>query len=119
MNNTYKRFDAATGNFSAYAILLCGKPVGRIIIKFGAAATAYVQIWGSSMSTARATGYGYDKATQAVMSAILAMPDAPDPADSLASDAHKALWLVAENWDGGTRYQTALENSGFTLATVI
>lgn len=119
MTQTYERFDAATRNIIAQALLFDGKPVGRIVIKHGAAATAYVQIWGASMASARATGYGYDKATQAVMSAILALPDAPDKADSLASHAHRAAWLVADQWDGGTRYATALENAGFTVCNVI
>lgn len=116
---TYDRFDAATRNFTAQALLFDGKPVGRIVIKFGNAATAYVQIWGASMSSGRATGYGYDKATHAVMAAIDAMPDAPDIADKLASDAHKRLWDVADQWDGGTRYSNALEQAGFTIANVI
>jgi len=118
-SNTYERFDKATGNFSAYAILRDGKPVGRIVVKFGAAATAFVQVWGAPISIHRATGYGYDKASAAVMGAILDMSEAPHVDDTEASAAHKALWLTAEAWDGGTRYTTALERAGFTLANVI
>ena len=46
MTDIYDKFDAATRAFEAYAILRDGKPVGRIVIKFGNAATAYVQVWG-------------------------------------------------------------------------
>lgn len=119
MTQIYEKFDAATRNITAQALLFDGKPVGRIVIKHGAAATAYVQVWGASMASARATGYGYDKASAAVMSAILALPDAPDKADSLASDAHRKLVVAADYWNGGTRYATALENVGFTVCNVI
>lgn len=115
----YKKFDSATQNYTAQALLYDGKPVGRIVIKFGNAATAFVQIWGAPMATARATGHGYDKASAAVMAAISALPAAPDERDTDASAAHKALWLVADGWKGGTRYTTALESAGFTVANVI
>jgi len=117
MKDTYKKFDAATGNFSAYALLFDGKPVGRIVVKFGAAATTYVQIWGAPMATARATGYGYDKATQAVMDAIGRLQNDDCPVDECK--AFDRIRAVAAQWEGGTRYQTALEQAGFTLATVI
>lgn len=119
MTQIYERFDAATRNITAQVLLFDGKPVGRIVIKHGAAATAYVQIWGATMASARHTGYGYDKTSAAVMSAILALPDAPDKADSVASDAHRAAWLVADEWNGGTRYTNALENAGFIVCNVI
>lgn len=119
MSDTYKRFDAATRDFSAHTLLLDGEPVGRIIIKFGASATAYVQIWGSSMSTARATGYGYDKATWAVMSAIGKLSGDDFPVNQPECKAFDKIRAIAMNWNGGTRYQNALEQAGFTLATVI
>ena len=117
MTDTYGKFDTATRDISAYALLLDGKPVGRIVIKFGAAATAYVQIWGAPMATARATGYGYDKATQAVMDAIGRLQNDDCPVDEYK--AFDRIRAVAAQWKGGARYQTALENAGFTLATVI
>jgi len=119
MNDTYSKFDGATSKFSAYALLLDGKPVGRIVIKFGASATAYVQIWGAPMATARATGYGYDKATQAVMDAIGRFDRSEAPQDAEGALAWMRIQSVAQCWDGGTRYRAALENAGFILATVI
>jgi hypothetical protein len=115
----YTKFDRSFGNVTAQALLLDGKPVGRIVIKYGNAATAYVQVWGASMATARATGYGYDKGSAAVMEAIRKLPDAPDPADTLASEAQWRLRLVADGWDGGTRYANVIEAAGFTICNVI
>ena len=102
MKDIYDKFDAATRDMTAQALLMDGKAVGRIVIKFGAAATAYVQIWGAPMATGRATGYGYDKASAAVMAAIRAFPSAPSERDLLASKAHRAIYLAADTWDGGS-----------------
>lgn len=119
MTQVYERFDAATRNITAQALLFQGKPVGRIIIKHGASATAYVQIWGSSMATARATGYGYDKATQAVMDAIGRLDASEPPSDSINALAWMRIRSCAQSWQGGTRYATALEQAGFTVCNVI
>lgn len=119
MDDTYSKFDAATRNMTAQALLLDGKAVGRIVIKHGAAATAYVQIWGAPMATARATGYGYDKATQAVMSAIGRFDPSEAPQDSPCALAWMRIRSMAKAWDGGTRYASALEAAGFTVCNVI
>jgi len=119
MTNIYTRFDRATSDITAIALLRNGKPVGRIVIKYGAAATAYVQIWGAPMATARATGGGYDKATAAVMSAVERMTDRPNKRDTVATAAFDAIRAVASEWDGGTRYTSALVAAGFMLALVV
>jgi hypothetical protein len=113
----HDKFDRATGNISAYALLWEGKPVGRLVIKFGAAATAYVQIWGAEMVSCRATGYGYDNATAAVMGALarLASVDAPQGNEA----PFVALLDGLRAWDGGTSYPNAIEAAGFVLARVI
>lgn len=115
----YDKFDAATRAFEAYALLRDGKPVGRIVIKFGNAATAYVQVWGAPMATGGATVYGYDKASSAVMAAICNMAEGPSEVDVSAWDAFGALRAVEANWRGGTDYCHALEAAGFTLAVVM
>lgn len=115
----YSRFDAATRNMTAQALLFDGKPVGRIVIKFGNAATAYVQIWGSSMAIGRATGYGYDKASAAVMAAIEGMNRDDWPQDDVQSRAFARLQETRSSWDGGTRYANALESAGLTVCNVI
>lgn len=117
MTQIYERFDAATRNITAQALLFDGKPVGRIVIKHGAAATAYVQMWGASMASARATGYGYDKASAAVMSALGRIP--AEQMDSETARLVSLVYEVARQWDGGTRYANALEQAGFTVCNVI
>ena len=119
MTNIYEKFDKATGNITAQILLINGKPVGRIVVKFGAAATAYVQIWGAPMAMGRATGYGYDKASAAVMAAIDGLTVQPDKSDALHFEAYQMLLQCARNWNGGTRYTNALEASGFTVANAI
>ena len=117
--NIYSKFDAATRDFTAQALLFNGQPVGRIVIKFGNAATAFVQIWGSPMATARATGYGYDKASQAVMDAIGKLKKDDFPISQPECKAWDRIRAVAADWKGGTRYASALEGAGFTIANVI
>lgn len=119
MTQIYEKFDKATGSFTAQALLRDGKPVGRIVVKFGAAATAFVQIWGAPMTTARATGYGYDKASAAVMAAIDRMREWPTEQDIEAWQAFEAIGIMQREWNGGTRYTTALEAAGFTVCNVI
>lgn len=119
MTDIYEKFDKATGNISAYALLWQGKPVGRIVIKFGAAATAYVQIWGAPMSSARATGYGYDKVSVAVMAAIARMNDWPSGQDEPALLAFARLQEARTHWNGSTRFTDAIERAGLTIANVI
>jgi hypothetical protein len=119
LDMSYEQFDKATGNITAQALLLDGQPVGRIVIKFGAAATAYVQVWGSGMAHARATGYGYDKASAAVMDAISKLNRDDWPEDSTYSRAFAKLQETRSAWNGGARYTTALEAAGITLANVI
>ena len=122
MSEVYKQFDKATSQFTAQALLLNGEPVGRIIVKFGNAATAYVQLWGAPMASARATGYGYDKASAAIMSAIKRMcadEYLPHDDDKTACEAHAKLTACAIMWDGGTRYTNAIETAGLTVTNVI
>lgn len=119
MNDIYSKFDAATREVTAQALLFNGQPVGRIVIKYGNAATAFVQIWGAPMATARATGYGYDKASAAVMDAIGKLAETPDERDAIACQAFERIKRIASDWKGGTRYASALEAAGFTIANVI
>ena len=118
-DSSYSKFDTAFRNVSAYALIFGGEPVGRVVVKYGNAATAYVQVWGAPMATARATGYGYDKESHAVIDAIKRF----DPSEAPAH-AHGALaWMrarsTAEAWNGSTHWHDALEAAGFTVATVI
>lgn len=120
MTDTYDKFDRATRDFTACALLWQDVPVGRVVIKFGNAATAYVQIWGAPMATGRATGYGYDKASAAVMAAIARLDQAPSyPADSPECHTYNMVRNAVATWNGGTRWDDVLRAAGFTIANVI
>lgn len=73
MTDVYDRFDKTTRDVQAAALLCEGKAVGRIVIRLGSSALAYVQIWGAPMRIGRATGFGYDKATAAIGNAVARM----------------------------------------------
>jgi hypothetical protein len=116
----YAAFDKATNSFSASALILNGKVAGRIVIKFGAAATAYVQVWGVEMASGRATGYGYDKASAAVEAAVAKLRlDKANERDDEGRAALAALLSAFSTRDDGARYTSRLEAAGFTLANVI
>ncbi len=70
-------------------------------------------------ATARATGYGYDKGSAAVMNAIRRL----DPSEAPEETPHALAWMrlrsCAAAWDGGTRYANAIEAAGFTICNVI
>lgn len=119
MNDVYNRFDRATGTISAYAILLRGEPVGRVVIKYGNACTAYVQAWGAPMVAYQVRGGGYDRASAAILRACESLSEAPDARDKLATEAWETLRACGRQWNGSERWQRTLENAGFTVATVI
>jgi hypothetical protein len=113
------KFDAAFRNVSAYALIFDGKAVGRVVVKYGNAATAYVQVWGVPMTTARATGYGYDKESAAVIDAIKRFSPSEAPADAAGALAWMRARSTAAAWSGSANWRNALEAAGFTVATVI
>lgn len=121
MSKIYDRFDSATSNLSAVGIVRDGHAVGRIVIKFGAAATAYVQIWGAAMVSGRAGGGGYDKATAAVADAVRKLSvDQVDERRGIERAAMERLCeAFADNGAGGTRWMNRLEDRGFVLVNVI
>lgn len=117
MTKVYDQFDRATANILAVAILLDGAAVGRVVIKFGASATAFVHLTGSEMSTARAGGGGYDKASAAVRGAI-------EKLDETIADTKRAALIsglkAAEKAEGGgADWTTVFARAGFTIANVI
>jgi len=118
MTDIYRKFDAATSRTTAVALIYAGKVAGRIVIKFGEAATAYVQIWGLEMQSGRATGGGYDKATAAVEAAVAKLKPLK-AGDDLA--AQNAKWALCSAFDGadGRGWEQRLETCGFTIARAI
>lgn len=118
-NPVHTQFDSAFRGVSAYAILRDGKPVGRVIIKYNTAVSAYVQAWTQPMVKGQAWGGGYDRASAAVQAAavklasdgVLACPDG-----LAVMDAMKAA--LTDGRDGVT-WTRKLEDAGFVLALVI
>lgn len=118
MSKIYDQFDAAFSNVSAWAILRDGKHVGRVVVKFGASATAFVHFTGSEMAKGRAGGGGYHKETEAVREAIAKL-------QPLKADAKRGELItlaqreeIAEGPNGST-WSTILGRAGFELAAVI
>lgn len=118
MTDIYTRFDAATSRITAVALIYAGKVAGRVVIKFGEAATAYVQIWGLEMQSGRATGGGYDKATAAVEAAVAKLKPIRVEADLAVKNAK---WALCSAFDGadGRSWEQRLETCGFTIARAI
>ena len=119
MTLAYDAFDKATRHFEAYAILLNGKAVGRVVIKYGNAATAFVQVWGAEMVIGRATGYGYDKATAAVEAAATKLRKF-SPYEEAGRKAIACFdRAFADKGAGGARWPSRLEAEGLTICNVI
>ena len=117
MANIYDRFDAATKSFTACAILRDGHPVGRVVIKFGAAATAFVHLTGSQMASGKASGGGYDKASASVRSAIAKLDRSID--DDMRAALIGTLQDANANEYEGSDWTTVFARAGFTIANVI
>lgn len=118
-NPVYSHFESAFRGVSAYAVLRDGKPVGRVVIKYGAAATAYVQAWTQPMCKGQARGGGYDRASAAVQAAAAKLynGDALPCPDGLAvMEAMKAALIDGRD---GVTWTRQLEAAGFVLALVI
>ena len=122
MTQIYDQFDSATRGISAVALIRDGRSVGRVVLKFGNAATAYVQLWGATMTRGRATGYGYDKASAAVGDAarrLLALLLSGEDGGQIDPATISAFAEAFDQGREGRSWQSALEHAGFTLAIVI
>jgi hypothetical protein len=86
----YAKFDTAFQNVSAYHLSLNGEAFGRVVLRHGNAITCYFHVWGLPMVDARATGWGYDKASAAVDGAIeqFARLIAEEEKDASTTGAH-------------------------------
>ena len=114
MSNAHDAFDKAIGDLRAYAIAWEGEIIGRIIFRFGNAATCYAQVWGNEMTTGRATGYGYDKASTAFCKAAERM---------LAADAesgeHVNRWKACAAAREGQQWDARLRSAGYVVQHVM
>jgi hypothetical protein len=118
MSDIYKLHGAAFANVSAFVILKGGERVATIAFKFprdGAGRLyAYVHWIGVEMARGHADGYGYDKKSAAVESAIVKVHFPIDLGANGSGAFEKALLGI----DGST-WDTALREAGFTVLQAV
>lgn len=121
----FEQLDAHTKGVSADLILDLGKPVARIVFRHPRNGEgrlyAYVQVWGVTDGSARASaaGFGYDKKSEAVRKALRALVARakPLPGDRDAASVLTRLGNVSTREE--LRYLDALHFAGFTAQYVI
>jgi hypothetical protein len=116
MTDIYDRFDAATRSIDGYALLWHGRPAGRLVFKHGAACTAYLQLWGAAMVSARVTGGGFDRSTAALENAAAKLTEALADPDFEA--ARRALLEALPTKPEGEGWANFLAGVGFVVAGV-
>ena len=115
MPNIYDQHKAAFPNVSAYVIARNGKKVATIAFKYprdGAGRLyAYVHWLGVPMVRGFAGGYGYDKHSAAVASAVRKISmDAPEPISA---------FVAALVTDDGPYWNNRLEAAGFQVWSAV
>lgn len=120
--NIYDAHQKAFANVSAFVILKDGERVATVAFKFprdGAGRLyAYVHWIGIEMVRGSASGYGYDKRSAAVESAVKQMNDAPNLGlrpDFSPIDA----FICAMHSDSGLYWNQRLEKAGFTVIQAV
>lgn len=122
MQDIYAQHQSAFNRVSAFVILNGSDRVATVAIKFPADGAgrlyAYVHWFGAAMVRGFANGYGYDKRSAAVASAIakIACPGIGDStyAARLAFDA-----FVSAFAQDGQDWTRALEQAGFTVLQAV
>ena len=116
----YEQHEAAFSQVSAFVIMLNGERVATVAFKFprdGAGRLyAYVHLFGSPMVRGSAGGYGYDKKSAAVSSAVgggkITVKTDTDTATVRA-------FVRACAKDDGYSWQQNLEKAGFTVLQAV
>lgn len=108
MTSIYDQHDKAFGNITAAVIVKDGQRVATVTFKHGQAVTAFVHWIGTEM----VRGGGYDRATAAAANAAGKMPLTVNGA---VIDAFRRALLA----DNGKRWDSQLENAGFTVLYAI
>ena len=128
--NIYDQQIAAFSQVKACAVVHGGVHVANICIKYPALGhgerpvTAFVWFLGMTPAKGVARGYGYDKTSAACRIAAEAMPEYG------ASDKYGNDWSAQHNLcekfkdalivgDGGTTWDRALRDRGFTILNVV
>ena len=111
----YDQHDKAFPQVSAYVVSEGGKRMATIAFKFpkdGAARLwAYVHWLGTEMVRGYAGGYGYDKQTAAVESAVAKLAVSPTE----ASPARREAFQAALSNCGGYGWERRLRDAGFEV----
>lgn len=122
MTGIYDQHAAAFRNVSAFIIAKDGERVATVAIKFpkdGAGRLyAYVHWIGVPMVRGSANGYGYDKRSAAVASAIPSMQmlhGVPGRMFTEAECANQQAFIDAARANTGQDWTRALEAEGFTV----
>lgn len=118
MTNIYDLHDKAFANVSAFIIVKDGQQVAKIAFKFprdGAGRLyAYVHWIGIEMVRGHAGGYGYDKRSAAVASAVQKAIATIKPAPDDVNLARTTFFRVLQS-DGGEHWDRKLRDAGFEV----
>lgn len=128
MTKIYDQHDKAFSQVSAYVLMKGKEQIGTIALKYpkdGAGRLyAYVHVHGLEMVRGFAGGYGYDKRSAAIQSAlsniVLAKKDeymTQDDADRFNKPVIK-LWKAMDNMSAGD-WQRDIEKQGFKVLRAI
>lgn len=115
MIDTYEKYDNATCDLSAYAILFEGHYVAKIVLHHEEACTAFVHVFGAEMVSARTTGYGYDQPSHAIRSACGKLQDYTTPDGFRSLQMAEAFTEEAR----GREWGSVLEEAGFRVLNVV
>lgn len=111
----YDQHDKAFHHVSAYVVLEGWERLATIAIKFpkddADRLWAYVQWSGTEMTRGYADGYGYDKQTAAIKSAVARLAASPTE----ASPARRAAFQAALSNCGGHEWDRRLRDAGFDI----
>lgn len=117
----YDQHDKAFQHVSAFVILKDGERVATIAFKFpkdGASRLyAYVHWIGIEMVRGYASGYGYDKRSAAIESAVARLPYTDELDENHKPDL--ALFRSALTDIGGNTWDRALQDAGFTVLQAV
>ena len=115
MTSIYDKHLKAFSNVSAYVIMKDGERLANISLKYGNACTAYVHWLGVAMTSGRACGYGYDKASAACSEAVFQKHNATIHPESGKVWSDGLPMIDKESADTYSAFITALlKNDGHT-----
>lgn len=129
MSDIYDQHNAAFNRVSAFVVMRDGERVATIALKFPADGAgrlyAYTHWLGATMTRGYAGGYGYDKRSAAVESAVAKIPANPftavelQYADGRPWFIHFAAFKAALSDIGGEDWTRLLEKAGFTVLQAV